>query len=60
MTLEEHARAIEAAIQAAADDGFHLDNGHGTPPAHLDLNEVNEADDPVNWVELSLPFNPMD
>lgn len=27
MTLEEHARAIEAAIHAAADDGFHLDDG---------------------------------
>lgn len=39
MTIEEHAEAIEAAIQAAADDGFELDNGHGDP-VHMELNRV--------------------
>ncbi|MGW1268182.1 hypothetical protein [Streptomyces sp. NPDC002491] len=59
MTLEEHARAIEAAVQAAAEDGFHLDNGDGIPIHRMDLNSVDEADDPLDWVELSLPPNPL-
>ncbi|WP_328967942.1 hypothetical protein [Streptomyces sp. NBC_00239] len=59
MTLEEHARAIEAAIQAAADDGFHLDNGNGTAPARLELNEVDRIGDPVTWMRLDLPDNPI-
>jgi hypothetical protein len=40
MTLEEHARAIEAAIQAAAEEGFELDNTHGVPISKMDLNHV--------------------
>jgi hypothetical protein len=59
MTLEEHARAIEAAIQAAADDGFHLDAGNALPVYQLELNEVDDSGDPVAWEELSLPYNPM-
>ncbi|MFD7776642.1 hypothetical protein [Streptomyces sp. NPDC059753] len=59
MTLEEHARAIEAAVQAAADEGFHLDDGQGIPPGRLDLNSVDAHEDPVDWVELSLPPNPL-
>ncbi|WP_406161013.1 hypothetical protein [Streptomyces canus] len=59
MTLEEHARAIEAAIQAAAEDGFYLDNGSGIPPGRLDLNSVDEREDPLDWVELRLPTNPL-
>ncbi|MFE0326312.1 hypothetical protein ACFW08_05785 [Streptomyces sp. NPDC058960] len=39
MTIEEHARTIEAAIQAAAADGFELDDTHGNP-VHLELNRV--------------------
>lgn len=39
MTLEEHAAAIEAAIQAAADDGFELDNSAGDP-VRVELNRV--------------------
>lgn len=58
-TLEEHAARIEAAIQAAADEGFHLDNGNGMPPYRLELNEVDESGDPVTWLELSLPDNPL-
>ncbi|MEU8840252.1 hypothetical protein AB0D97_14125 [Streptomyces roseus] len=49
MTLEEHARAIEAAIQAAADDGFELDS-HGERP-YLEL----QADEPWAWIELRVP-----
>lgn len=59
MTLEEHARAIEGAIQAAAEDGFHLDDGQGIPPGRLDLNSVDDAQDPVDWQELALPHNPL-
>ncbi|MGW6949003.1 hypothetical protein ACWGHD_19015 [Streptomyces xanthophaeus] len=59
MTLEEHARAIEAAIQAAADDGFHMDNGNGIAPGRLELNEVDRIGDPVTWVRLDLPDNPI-
>jgi hypothetical protein len=40
MTLEEHARAIESAIKAAADDGYELDNGCGTPLLHVELNRI--------------------
>lgn len=39
MTLEEHAAAIEAAIKAAADDGYELDNGAGDP-VYLELNRI--------------------
>ncbi|MFE7399597.1 hypothetical protein [Streptomyces sp. NPDC057557] len=38
MTLEEHAYAIEEAIQAAADAGFYIDNTDGETPL-LDLND---------------------
>lgn len=40
MTLEEHARAIEAAIQAAAEDGYELDNGCGNPLFNVELNKI--------------------
>jgi hypothetical protein len=59
VTLEEHARAIEAAVYAAADDGFYLDNGQGIPPGRLDLNSVAPDGDPVAWEEMSLPPNPL-
>jgi hypothetical protein len=39
VTLEEHARAIEAAIQAAAADGFELDDTAGNP-VRMELNRV--------------------
>lgn len=57
MTLEEHARAIEAAIKAAAIDGYFLDNGDVSPPGRLDLNSVDENGDPMDWREISLPEN---
>jgi hypothetical protein len=60
MTLEEHAAAIDAAIKSAADGGFHLDDGSGNPLRRVELNEVDSAGDPVRWVELSLPENPLD
>lgn len=59
MTLEEHARAIEEAIQSAADDGFYLDSGNGSAPARLELNEVDQHGDPVTWERLVLPDNPI-
>jgi hypothetical protein len=60
VTLEEHARAIEAAIQAAAEDGYFIDNAQGLTPGRLDLNKVDGAGDPEAWVELSLPRSPFD
>ncbi|MYS58695.1 MULTISPECIES: hypothetical protein [Streptomycetaceae] len=54
MTLEEHARAIEAAIKAAYADGYELDNGDCSPIHAMDLNTVNDG-----WlgryVEIDLP-----
>lgn len=44
MTLEEHARAIEAAIQAAADDGHELDNTYGVPIYKMELNTVVDGE----------------
>ncbi|PPS86433.1 hypothetical protein [Streptomyces sp. MH60] len=60
MTLEEHARAVEGAIQAAAADGFYLDNGQGNGVRTLELNHVDDRGDPLKWETLSLPYNPMD
>jgi hypothetical protein len=54
MTLEEHARAIEAALQAAADDGFYLDNTDGFVP-ELDLNDWEQAR--VLSVRVDVPQN---
>ncbi|MFF3416845.1 hypothetical protein ACFYW9_19415 [Streptomyces sp. NPDC002698] len=54
MTLEEHAKAISDAIQAAYDDGFELDNGEGIPPSELDLNKVVDGDI-MDWAALDLP-----
>jgi hypothetical protein len=61
MTLEDHARAIEAAIQAAADDGFHLDTGMGDAADTLELNRVDLSAEPeiLDWVRLALPPNPL-
>ncbi|MFJ6720511.1 hypothetical protein [Streptomyces sp. NPDC091259] len=55
MTLEEHARAIEAAIQAAVDDGFELDNGYGDLP-RLELNDWG----PTRWIRLDVAECPND
>jgi hypothetical protein len=52
MSLEEHARAIEAAIKAAADDGFYLDDADGASPL-LDLN--NWRSRPLQWVSVRVP-----
>ncbi|WP_405620273.1 hypothetical protein [Streptomyces sp. NBC_00076] len=60
MTLEEHARAIADAIEAAADEGFHLDNGNGNGVRTLELNHCDDYGDPREWVPLQLPHNPMD
>ncbi|MFJ6636587.1 hypothetical protein ACIQMR_35265 [Streptomyces sp. NPDC091376] len=60
MTLEEHARAIEEAIQAAADDGFYLDNGNSNGVRALELNKVDDYGAPLTWETLTLPYNPMD
>lgn len=39
-SIFEHANAIEAAIAAAAADGFELDNGSGEPIHRVELNKV--------------------
>ncbi|MFF3140405.1 hypothetical protein ACFVRU_01400 [Streptomyces sp. NPDC057927] len=59
MTLDEHARAIEAAIKAAADEGFHLDDGNRNPLHKVELNQLDDYNDPIAWVELVLPDNPI-
>lgn len=56
MTLEEHARAIEAAIQAAADEGYELDNGNGNPLFHVELNKV-EGGEIVVSPEIPQPIS---
>lgn len=59
MTLSEHARAIEAAINDAAGAGLYLDNGMGAGVRALELNELDRDGDPRLWVTLELPVNPM-
>ncbi|MEV5319146.1 hypothetical protein AB0K92_16075 [Streptomyces sp. NPDC052687] len=59
MTLEEHARAIEAAIKAAADDGFYLDVGDGCALPALDLNQLHADNTPMAWEGIELPYNPL-
>ncbi|MGW6855818.1 hypothetical protein [Streptomyces xanthophaeus] len=56
MTLEEHARAIEAAIQAAADDGFELDDGNGCRLHTVELNHVTAGVlSGAGCVEITVP-----
>ncbi|MEU1074314.1 MULTISPECIES: hypothetical protein [unclassified Streptomyces] len=55
MTLEEHARAIEAALQAAADDGYELDNGDGWSLPTVELNEIREGDFVGEPVSIQVP-----
>jgi hypothetical protein len=55
MTLEEHARAIEAAIQAAHRDGFHLDDGEGEPVYALELNAIERGEPTGEFVAVRLP-----
>lgn len=59
MTLEEHARAIEAAIQAAAKDGFYLDLGDACAVISLELNDVDDRGEPTAWEEIQLPDSPL-
>ncbi|MYR43085.1 hypothetical protein [Streptomyces sp. SID5910] len=59
MTLEEHARAIEAAIQSAARDGYYLDDGEGLAVTGLELNDVDDADRITSWEEIRLPESPL-
>ncbi|MER6485725.1 hypothetical protein ABT264_19480 [Streptomyces virginiae] len=55
MTLEEHARAIEAAIKAAADEGYELDNGACELP-RLELNDwAQETWARIDVAEVSAP-----
>ncbi|MET9959311.1 hypothetical protein ABZ128_09515 [Streptomyces sp. NPDC006326] len=55
MTLEEHARAIEAAIQAAADDGFELDDGSGGELYCVELNVVQNGQFVGDPLEICIP-----
>lgn len=54
MTLEEHARAIEAAIQAAHMDGFHLDDGDGEAVYALELNTIERGEPSGEFVVIHL------
>ncbi|MFF9525380.1 hypothetical protein ACF1DV_25875 [Streptomyces achromogenes] len=58
-TLEDHARAIGAAIKAAAEDGFYLDLGDGCAVIALELNDVDERGEPTAWEEIQLPDSPL-
>ncbi|MFJ4768478.1 hypothetical protein ACIP88_05075 [Streptomyces uncialis] len=56
MTLEEHAHAIEVAIQAAANDEFELDDGTGNPLHLVELNSVVAGRiSGTGCVELTIP-----
>ncbi|MFF4245250.1 hypothetical protein ACFYY2_12350 [Streptomyces sp. NPDC001822] len=54
MTIEEHAKAISEAIDAAFGDGYELDNGSGSPIFEMDLNSV-VAGTISDWVAIELP-----
>jgi hypothetical protein len=54
VNLQQHAKAITAAIQAAHDEGYELDNGEGMPLVELDLNKV-EGGHIGDWVAIKLP-----
>ncbi|QJS09080.1 hypothetical protein HKX69_05715 [Streptomyces argyrophyllae] len=43
MTLEAHAEIISAAIRAAYEDGYELDDGDGGPIYVLELNEIDNG-----------------
>lgn len=60
MTLEEHARAIEAAIQAAADDGYELDDSYGVPLFRMELSKVVDGEfiiAPESPVKIHAPYS---
>lgn len=59
MILEEHARAIQAAIQAAAEEGYYLDLGDACALVALELNAVDDRGEPTAWEEIELPYSPM-
>jgi hypothetical protein len=54
VNLQQHAKAITAAIQAAHDEGYELDNGEGMPLVELDLNKV-ENGRIGDWAAITLP-----
>ncbi|MFF9653056.1 hypothetical protein [Streptomyces sp. NPDC014622] len=54
MNLQEHAKAIEAAIMAAHRDGYELDNGDAVPIHEMGLNSVEDGWF-GDWVSISLP-----
>ncbi|WP_282203909.1 hypothetical protein [Kitasatospora fiedleri] len=53
--IEEHAKAIQDAINAAAADGFELDNGSGFPLCTVELNRVEGGDFIGSPVEITAP-----
>lgn len=55
MTLEEHARAIEAAIKAAAEDGLWLSDSVCDPVHDLELNKSVPGCGIVGWVQINVP-----
>lgn len=56
MTLEQHAAAISAAIKAAHDDGFLLEDDNCEPP-RLDLRRYDCARSwrLIEWAEIPVP-----
>lgn len=59
MTLEEHAKAIEAAVNAAREDGFYLDNGRGGPVGLVVLNDVFDRGRSVTETSVTLDLPPL-
>ncbi|MFD8595390.1 hypothetical protein ACFV1L_10350 [Kitasatospora sp. NPDC059646] len=55
MTIEEHAKAIQAAIDAAAADGFELDNGCCEPLYRVELNRIVDGDFVGDPVRIDVP-----
>lgn len=57
--IHRYASAIEAAIEAAADAGFELDNGYGVPIFGLELNHIENEDfsGDVESVEINVPYS---
>jgi len=55
-SLRYHASAIQAAINAAADDLCFLDDGNGSPiPATVDLNQIDENGELSDWTDITIP-----
>jgi len=53
-TIEEHAAAIQAALDAAWSDGFELDNGVGEPLHRVELNNF-KGNETLRCIKIEVP-----